>query len=124
MPLLFCPLAFGRQECRCELNTLLSRCSPNRPQVADILGRMGDSRQVLLFSATMPGSLADFAAARLQQPQLVRLDVERRISPDLALAFFTVRVSPPEWASCRRPAARHGTHPGVPASHHQWTERP
>jgi ATP-dependent RNA helicase DDX54/DBP10 len=29
--------------------------------------------------------------AKLQNPQLVRLDQDRKISPDLSLAFFTVR---------------------------------
>lgn len=60
-------------------------------QVKDILARLREGRQALLFSATMPRSLADFASIGLAQPQLVRLDVERRLSPDLGLAFFTVR---------------------------------
>jgi hypothetical protein len=42
-----------------------------------------------MFSATLPRSLADFAAAGLSNPQLVRLDAERKLSPDLGLAFFT-----------------------------------
>ena len=58
-------------------------------QVKDILSRLREGRQVLLFSATLPRSLADFASAGLAQPQVVRLDAERRLSPDLALAFFT-----------------------------------
>ncbi|KIZ06170.1 hypothetical protein MNEG_1790 [Monoraphidium neglectum] len=60
-------------------------------QVREILSKLRDGRQALLFSATLPRSLADFASAGLAQPQLVRLDVERRLSPDLGLAFFTVR---------------------------------
>ena len=52
---------------------------------------MSDRRQSLLFSATMPKTLADFAQAGLQSPQLIRLDTETRISPELKLAFFTVR---------------------------------
>lgn len=60
-------------------------------QVRELLARMSASRQTLLFSATLPARLADFAEAGLQAPQLVRLDTERRISPELGLAFFTAR---------------------------------
>lgn len=61
----------------------------NATQVKDVLARLREGRQALLFSATLPRSLADFASAGLAQPQLVRLDAERRLSPDLGLAFFT-----------------------------------
>lgn len=57
-----------------------------------ILGKMGESRQTLLFSATLPGQLAEFARAGLKDPQLIRLDTETKISPDLSLAFFTVKA--------------------------------
>lgn len=60
-------------------------------QVQDIISRMSERRQTLLFSATLPRTLADFARAGLSSPQLVQLDMERKISPDLGLAFFTVR---------------------------------
>ncbi|GFR43623.1 hypothetical protein Agub_g4722, partial [Astrephomene gubernaculifera] len=60
-------------------------------QVADLLRKMSPARQTLLFSATLPASLAEFAQAGLNAPQLVRLDAERRISPELGLAFFTCR---------------------------------
>ncbi len=93
-----------------------------------ILAAVGPSRQTLLFSATMPAALAEFARAGLkvgscqgggvaaaavlnccasrnvdarhtsksslsltQDPELVRLDTDTKISPDLSLAFFTVR---------------------------------
>ena len=59
------------------------------PQVRDIVSRLREGRQALLFSATLPRSLADFASAGLARPQLVRLDAERRLSPDLGLAFYT-----------------------------------
>ena len=55
------------------------------------MGHMGPSRQTLLFSATMPKALAEFARAGLREPQLLRLDADTKISPDLGLAFFTVR---------------------------------
>jgi hypothetical protein len=58
-------------------------------QVREIVGRLRESRQTLMFSATLPRSLADFAAAGLSSPQLVRLDADRKLSPDLGLAFFT-----------------------------------
>ncbi|KAF5837577.1 putative ATP-dependent RNA-helicase [Dunaliella salina] len=61
-------------------------------QIREILSKMGEGRQTLLFSATLPRSLADFASAGLNAPVLVRLDAERRISPDLRLAFLTARA--------------------------------
>lgn len=60
-------------------------------QLSEILSRMPSSRQTLLFSATMPRLLADFARAGLKEPELIRLDADTRVSPDLSLAFFTVR---------------------------------
>ncbi|GAB4823750.1 hypothetical protein N2152v2_010796 [Parachlorella kessleri] len=60
-------------------------------QLKQILGQLPSSRQTLLFSATMPKALAEFARAGLRDPELVRLDADTRISPDLSLAFFTVR---------------------------------
>jgi len=61
-------------------------------QLHDILGKMTqEKRQMLLFSATMPRALAEFARAGLRDPQLVRLDTETKISEDLQIAFFCVR---------------------------------
>ena len=60
-------------------------------QLRQILQHMGENRQTLLFSATMPKLLAEFARAGLRDPQLVRLDTDTKISPNLQLAFFTVR---------------------------------
>lgn len=60
-------------------------------QVKAIIGQTAASRQTLLFSATMPRMLAEFAQAGLRHPELVRLDTETKVSPDLAMAFFTVR---------------------------------
>lgn len=61
-------------------------------QIRELISKMSDTRQTLMFSATLPQSLAEFAQAKLQNPQIVRLNVERRISPDLSMAFFTVRA--------------------------------
>ncbi|PIN14127.1 ATP-dependent RNA helicase [Handroanthus impetiginosus] len=60
-------------------------------QLHKILAQLGENRQTLLFSATLPSALAEFAKAGLRDPQLVRLDLETKISPDLKLAFFTLR---------------------------------
>ncbi|XP_028791051.1 putative DEAD-box ATP-dependent RNA helicase 29 [Neltuma alba] len=60
-------------------------------QLHQILTQLGENRQTLLFSATLPSALAEFAKAGLRDPQLIRLDLETKISPDLKLAFFTLR---------------------------------
>ncbi|KAL0575743.1 ATP-dependent RNA helicase dbp10 [Marasmius crinis-equi] len=57
----------------------------------EILARLPSSRQTLLFSATLPKSLVDFAKAGLENPKLVRLDAESKISSDLKMAFFSVK---------------------------------
>ncbi|GJN03483.1 hypothetical protein PR202_ga20935 [Eleusine coracana subsp. coracana] len=56
-----------------------------------ILRALSDTRQTLLFSATMPSQLKDFAKAGLRDPEVVRLDVDKKISPDLKCVFFTLR---------------------------------
>ncbi|KAG9440335.1 hypothetical protein H6P81_020500 [Aristolochia fimbriata] len=60
-------------------------------QLHKILSQLSETRQTLLFSATLPSALAEFAKAGLRDPQLLRLDLETRISPDLKLIFFTLR---------------------------------
>ncbi|KAJ9189158.1 hypothetical protein P3X46_000487 [Hevea brasiliensis] len=60
-------------------------------QLHKILTQLSENRQTLLFSATLPSALAEFAKAGLRDPQLVRLDLETKISPDLKLKFFTLR---------------------------------
>ena len=57
-------------------------------QLTEILHALPQSRQTLLFSATLPKSLVEFARAGLQEPVLVRLDAESKISSDLQSAFF------------------------------------
>ena len=42
--------------------------------LTEILHRLPPTRQTLLFSATLPKSLVEFAKAGLQNPKLVRLD--------------------------------------------------
>ncbi|PNY28759.1 ATP-dependent RNA helicase DBP10 [Tolypocladium capitatum] len=60
-------------------------------QLTEILHALPPSRQTLLFSATLPSSLVEFARAGLQDPSLVRLDAETKVSPDLESAFFSVK---------------------------------
>lgn len=60
-------------------------------QLREILHRLPAHRHSLLFSATLPTSLAEFAKAGLQNPHFIRLDTEHRISPDLHLGFLSVK---------------------------------
>lgn len=60
-------------------------------QLGEILHALPPARQTLLFSATLPKSLVEFARAGLQEPTLVRLDSESKVSPDLENAFFTMK---------------------------------
>ncbi|CAI5743385.1 unnamed protein product [Hyaloperonospora brassicae] len=60
-------------------------------QLQEILKNMPTDRQTLLFSATLPKALVQFARAGLSDPELIRLDVENKISENLKMAFFTVR---------------------------------
>ncbi|KAI7867098.1 P-loop containing nucleoside triphosphate hydrolase protein [Spinellus fusiger] len=67
-------------------------------QLHEILSRLPPSRQTLLFSATLPKMLVDFAKAGLQEPTLVRLDVDTKISRDLEMAFLGVKEAEKEAA--------------------------
>lgn len=52
-------------------------------QVNEICSRLPESKQTLLFSATIPQKLAEFAKAGLKNPLLIRLDVETNLSDTL-----------------------------------------
>ncbi|TYJ55357.1 ATP-dependent RNA helicase DBP10 [Cryptococcus floricola] len=67
-------------------------------QLREILHRLPSTRQNLLFSATLPTSVAEFAKAGLVNPLLVRLDSEQKISEDLSLKFFAVKPTEKEAA--------------------------
>ena len=54
-------------------------------QLREISARLPDSRQTLLFSATLPGQLVEFARAGLNDPTLVRLDVDTKLSEQLGV---------------------------------------
>ncbi len=60
-------------------------------QIHEIMRTIPEHRQNLLFSATMPPVLVQFARAGLMDPVLIRLDTDTKISESLSLAFFTVR---------------------------------
>jgi ATP-dependent RNA helicase DDX54/DBP10 len=60
-------------------------------QLREIMRTVPESRQNLLFSATMPQVLVQFARAGLRDPVLIRLDTDSKISENLSLAFMTLR---------------------------------
>ncbi|ODV92352.1 hypothetical protein CANCADRAFT_42961 [Tortispora caseinolytica NRRL Y-17796] len=62
-------------------------------QLTNILSYLPEFRQSLLFSATLPKSLVEFAKAGLHDPVLVRLDAEQKIPENLEMAFFGIRSS-------------------------------
>uniref|UniRef100_H2ZC88 RNA helicase n=1 Tax=Ciona savignyi TaxID=51511 RepID=H2ZC88_CIOSA len=49
----------------------------------EILRRLPEDRQTLLFSATLPKQLVEFAKAGLNDPTLVRLDLDSKLSDQL-----------------------------------------
>ncbi|XP_023674426.1 ATP-dependent RNA helicase DDX54 [Paramormyrops kingsleyae] len=61
-------------------------------QLQEIIKRLPDARQTALFSATLPKMLVEFARAGLTEPVLIRLDVDTKLSDQLKLAFFQLRV--------------------------------
>ncbi|KAM3510852.1 hypothetical protein MY11210_005514 [Beauveria gryllotalpidicola] len=67
-------------------------------QLTEILHALPLSRQTLLFSATLPTSLVEFARAGLQDPSLVRLDADTKVSPDLESAYFSIKGDEKEGA--------------------------
>lgn len=60
-------------------------------QLNETIRRLPDSRQTVLFSATLPKLLVDFAQAGLTDPVLIRLDVESKIPEALDLKFVFSR---------------------------------
>lgn len=60
-------------------------------QLNEILFKLPPMRQTMLFSATLPKLLVEFAKAGLKDPSLVRLDAETKVSPDLENAFFMIK---------------------------------
>ncbi|XP_054158117.1 ATP-dependent RNA helicase DDX54-like [Oppia nitens] len=62
-----------------------------REQLNEILSRLPEQRQTLLFSATLPQLIVDFTKAGLNDPVLVRLDTESKLSDNLKTIYLTLR---------------------------------
>ncbi|XP_064535609.1 ATP-dependent RNA helicase DDX54 [Drosophila montana] len=60
-------------------------------QLNETLHRLPSSRQMVMFSATLPKLLVEFARAGLSDPVLIRLDVESKLPETLALKFLYCR---------------------------------
>ncbi|KAM7354898.1 ATP-dependent RNA helicase DDX54 [Cochliomyia hominivorax] len=60
-------------------------------QLNETLHRLPHSRQMVMFSATLPKMLVDFARAGLSDPVLIRLDVESKLPDGLSLKFIYCR---------------------------------
>lgn len=60
-------------------------------QLKETIRRLPESRQTVMFSATLPKLLVDFAQAGLSDPVLIRLDVESKIPERLELKFIYSR---------------------------------
>ncbi|KAI1436628.1 ATP-dependent RNA helicase DBP10 [Xylaria sp. CBS 124048] len=60
-------------------------------QLQEILHALPPTRQTLLFSATLPSSVTEFVRAGCQDPILIRLDADTKVSPDLEGAVFSVK---------------------------------
>ncbi|KAM3178179.1 ATP-dependent RNA helicase ddx54 [Hymenolepis weldensis] len=58
-------------------------------QLKETLHRIPSKRQTLIFSATLPGALLEFAQAGLTEPALIRLDVDTKLSENLKMALIT-----------------------------------
>ncbi|XP_013190195.2 ATP-dependent RNA helicase DDX54 [Amyelois transitella] len=61
-------------------------------QLREIVARLPSSRQTLLFSATLPKMLVEFARAGLSDPMLIRLDVDWKLPSTLWLGWISVRA--------------------------------
>ncbi|KAL9657388.1 hypothetical protein ABK040_014376 [Willaertia magna] len=60
-------------------------------QLYQIIAKLPLNRQTLLFSATLPSAVAEFSKAGLNQPELIRLDSDVKISENLKISHLFVR---------------------------------
>lgn len=60
-------------------------------QLTEILHRLPHSKQMVMFSATLPRMMVDFAKAGLTDPVLIRLDVESKLPEALELKYLYCR---------------------------------
>ena len=64
----------------------------------EMFARIPREKQLSLFSATLPEMVAEFATAKLNNPILIRLDLEHKLSPSLKLTNFLIRQEDKEAA--------------------------
>lgn len=57
-------------------------------QLSETLHRIPSKRQTLIFSATLPSALLEFARAGLSDPALIRLDVDMKLSSLLKVCYL------------------------------------
>ena len=62
-------------------------------QLHEILSRLPESRQTVLFSATLPKLLVEFARAGLHDPTLIRLDVDTKLSEQLKVNATQLKLN-------------------------------
>ncbi|XP_071035235.1 ATP-dependent RNA helicase DDX54 isoform X3 [Parasteatoda tepidariorum] len=60
-------------------------------QLQEVLHRLPTERQTCLFSATLPKILVDFVKAGVEDPVLIRLDVDLQISENLKSSYLICR---------------------------------
>lgn len=56
-------------------------------QLQEVLHRLPSERQTLLFSATLPKVLVEFVKIGIEDPMLIRLDVDSQISENLKVGI-------------------------------------
>lgn len=61
-------------------------------QLREIVSRLPSGRQTLLFSATLPKMIVEFARAGLSDPVLIRLDIDWKLPSTLWLGWISVRA--------------------------------
>lgn len=61
-------------------------------QLQEVLNRLPSERQTLLFSATLPKILVDFVKVGIEDPVLIRLDVDLQISENLKVVYLTKKL--------------------------------
>ena len=60
-------------------------------QIKAITDRMPNSRQSLLFSATISSQVKDFTLSGMKDYRMVQVDRDSKLSDNLKLHFFVVR---------------------------------
>ena len=96
-------------------------------QLQQVLEASPPSRQVLLFSATLPQQLVAFSRAGIKDPAFVRLDAETSLSEQLSLWYLFVRQDEKLAAAVavlRRFHKEHKTTIMLPKSHPEGLDLP